>query len=210
MYDNYAINLDNFNNSILKGTANENTLNEFLDKNKMLPGMIDAVAELQKLSDQTPNQNSRDILANIQSKNKENVAALQKSVLQLQSQNKTFKNIIKDITSPGMHKGIIEVLEQYIDVSKKVHSITKEERKKIIHIIKALPLTIEGLAGFDKAVIADGGLLLTEIDMKTMRSRKINNLLVTGDIIDINRPSGGYSLMLCWTTGYIAGCSVSS
>ncbi len=124
--------------------------------------------------------------------------------------NKTFKNIIKDITPPGMHKGIIEVLEQYIDVSKKVHSITKEERKKIIHIIKALPLTIEGLAGFDKAVIADGGLLLTEIDMKTMRSRKINNLLVTGDIIDINRPSGGYSLMLCWTTGYIAGCSVSS
>jgi predicted flavoprotein YhiN len=59
--------------------------------------------------------------------------------------------------------------------------------------------------GFDRAVVADGGLPLSEVDMKTMRSRKVKNLLVTGDLLHINRPSGGYSLQLCWSTGYVAG-----
>jgi predicted flavoprotein YhiN len=45
--------------------------------------------------------------------------------------------------------------------------------------------------------------------MKTMRSKVIPNLFVTGDLLNIKRPSGGYSLQLCWTTGYVAGNSVS-
>ena len=59
--------------------------------------------------------------------------------------------------------------------------------------------------GFDKAVVADGGLPLTDIDMKTMRVKGVANLLVAGDILHVTRPSGGYSLQLCWTTGYVAG-----
>ncbi len=59
--------------------------------------------------------------------------------------------------------------------------------------------------GYDRAVVADGGVPLSEIDTKTMRSKKIENLFVTGDLLHINRPSGGYSLQLCWTTGYVAG-----
>jgi predicted flavoprotein YhiN len=54
-------------------------------------------------------------------------------------------------------------------------------------------------------VVADGGVPLGEIDMRTMRSNKCANLLLTGDLLHINRPSGGYSLQLCWTTGYVAG-----
>jgi predicted flavoprotein YhiN len=59
--------------------------------------------------------------------------------------------------------------------------------------------------GFDRAVVADGGVPLEEIDMRTMRSKKVKNLFVTGDLLHINRPSGGFSLQLCWTTGYVAG-----
>ncbi len=66
-------------------------------------------------------------------------------------------------------------------------------------------MTISGLMGYDRAVVADGGIPLSEIDMKTMKSKKVKNLSVTGDLLNINRPSGGYSLQLCWTTGYIAG-----
>ena len=62
--------------------------------------------------------------------------------------------------------------------------------------------------GFDRAVVADGGISLKEIDMRTMRSLKYENLYITGDLLHINRPSGGYSLQLCWTTGYVAGMSV--
>ena len=66
-------------------------------------------------------------------------------------------------------------------------------------------MTISGLMGIDRAVVVDGGVDLSEIDTKTMRSKLFENLFVTGDLLHINRPSGGYSLQLCWTTGYVAG-----
>jgi predicted Rossmann fold flavoprotein len=125
------------------------------------------------------------------------------------NKNKTLKNVVKEFVFNGMQKGVTTILEKYMDVDTKVHSVTKEERKKIVHLLKALPLTIEGLMGFDRAVVADGGVPLEEIDMKTMRSKKVSNLLVTGDLLHINRPSGGYSLQLCWTTGYVAADSVN-
>lgn len=119
--------------------------------------------------------------------------------------NKVFKNIIRSIVPDGMHKGILTLLALQMDVTTKVHSITKEDRKNIVRFLKALPLTITGLMGFDRAVVADGGVPLEEIDLKTMRSKKVSNLFVTGDLLHINRPSGGYSLQLCWSTGYVAG-----
>lgn len=126
------------------------------------------------------------------------------------NKNKAFKNIIKDIVPAGMHKGVETVLSGHLDITTKVHSITKEERKKIVHVLKALPLTIDGLMGFDRAVVADGGIPLEEIDTRTMKSKKVNNLFITGDLLHINRPSGGYSLQLCWTTGYVAASGVAN
>jgi predicted flavoprotein YhiN len=69
-------------------------------------------------------------------------------------------------------------------------------------------MSVEGLMGLDKAVVTSGGVALEEVDFKTMTSRLYPNLHLIGDILDINRPTGGYSLQLCWTTGYIAGESV--
>jgi predicted flavoprotein YhiN len=93
----------------------------------------------------------------------------------------------------------------WIPPSTKVHSIKKEERKNLAEMLKKLPLTVQGLMGFDRAVVADGGVVLKEIDNKTFRSKIIENLFVTGDLLHINRPSGGYSLQLCWTSGWVAG-----
>jgi predicted Rossmann fold flavoprotein len=121
------------------------------------------------------------------------------------NKNKTLKNIISELVPAGITKGMLILLNQYMDVETKVHSVTKEDRKKIVNLFKALPITITGLMGLDRAIVADGGLPLTEVDMKTMRSKKINNLFVTGDLLHINRPSGGFSLQLCWSTGYVAG-----
>ena len=121
------------------------------------------------------------------------------------NKNKALKNIIKEIVPEGIHKGVLTLLAEYMDVAIKVHSVSKEDRKYIVRVLKALPLTIDGLMGFDRAVVADGGVQLEEIDFKTMRSKKVSNLLVTGDLLHINRPSGGYSLQLCWSTGYVAG-----
>lgn len=121
--------------------------------------------------------------------------------------NKMLKTTIKEIVPTGMHDAIMMLLPE-IDFEKKVHSITRDERKKIVQLLKELPVSIAGLMGYDRAVVADGGVTLSEIDTKTMRSKKIANLFVTGDLLHINRPSGGFSLQLCWTTGYVAGISV--
>ncbi len=135
------------------------------------------------------------------------LGALEKTVINVfdKNKNKALKNIIKEVVPDGTHKGVLLLLEDKMDVTKKVHSVTKEERKVLVRLLKALPLTIEGLMGFDRAVVADGGVPLGEVDTKTLRSKKVPNLFITGDLLHINRPSGGYSLQLCWTTGWVAG-----
>ncbi|MEK7135232.1 MAG: NAD(P)/FAD-dependent oxidoreductase, partial [Patescibacteria group bacterium] len=62
--------------------------------------------------------------------------------------------------------------------------------------------------GEDKAITTSGGISLEEVDFKTMQSRLYPNLYVVGDVLNINRSSGGYGLQLCWTTGYVAGNSI--
>lgn len=134
---------------------------------------------------------------------------LEKKILSVfeNNKNKTFKNIVKEFVPDGMADAVLSLLpETFAD--KKVHSVLKEDRKKIIHLLKGMPTTIVGLMGYDRAVVADGGVPLTEIDTKTMESKKVKNLYITGDLLHINRPSGGFSLQLCWTTGFVAGENV--
>lgn len=115
-----------------------------------------------------------------------------------------FATVIKRLAPLGTATTILQLLP-HIDPLKKIHSVSREERRALVHLLKALPLTITGLMGYERAVVADGGLVLKEVEGKTMRSRKHANLFVTGDLLHISRPSGGYSLQLCWTTGWVAG-----
>lgn len=120
------------------------------------------------------------------------------------NKNRDLKNVMKVIAPTGTAPAILSLLPT-IDQTKKVHSISKGERKKMVDLLKALPVTVTGLMGFNRAVVTDGGLSISEVDGKTMCSRKYGNLYVTGDILNISRPSGGFSLQLCWTTGWVAG-----
>ena len=136
--------------------------------------------------------------------------ALDKRILKIfeKTKNKNIKNALYEL----LPKKIAEVIHDLLrleEINKKVHSITTEERKRLLLLLKHLPLEIEGLMGMDRAVIADGGVPLEEIDTRSMQSKIIKNLYVTGDMLHINRPSGGYSLQLCWTTGFVAGKSAS-
>jgi predicted Rossmann fold flavoprotein len=137
------------------------------------------------------------------------IGDLEKRIIKIfdNNKNKIFKNIIKEFVPDGMSLAF-ETIIDFIDLDTKVHSIKKEDRRKIVDLLKAVPITVEGLMGLDRAVVVDGGVALSEIDMKTMRSKKFSNLYVTGDLLHLNRNSGGYSLQICWTTGYIAGISV--
>lgn len=124
-----------------------------------------------------------------------------------ENKNKDFINLLDDIVPHGLDKTIFSMLE-FSDPRIKSHSVGKVARKKLVHILKGVEVNISGLMGYDRAVVSDGGVVLGEIDTRTMRSKLFPNLYCTGDVLHINRPSGGYSLQLCWTTGYVAGNSV--
>ncbi len=122
--------------------------------------------------------------------------------------NKKFKNAITEIIPAAFVPVTLE--KSGIDTDTFCHSVTREERLALIKIFKDLQIHPTGLLGADKAIITSGGVALTEVDFRTMRSRLIPNLYLVGDILNIDRPSGGYSLQLCWTTGWVAGNSVNS
>lgn len=137
------------------------------------------------------------------------LGSLEKQIIKIfnANKNKTLATVFKLIAPPGTAKAIAPLLSG-IDFTIKVHSVTKESRKKIVDLLKALPVTITNLMGYDRAVVADGGVALEEIDQRTMRSKLFSNLYIIGDLLHINRPSGGFSLQLCWTTGFCAGNAV--
>ena len=87
----------------------------------------------------------------------------------------------------------------------KAHSVTRDDRRAMARAAKALPLTVTGLLGFERAVVADGGVPLSAIDTRTFAAKKFPNLFLSGDVLDVRRPSGGFSLQLCWTSGAVAG-----
>jgi predicted Rossmann fold flavoprotein len=120
--------------------------------------------------------------------------------------NKQFKNVLSPFLPTNLANGIVS--QGTIPPDLPCHSITKEARKALGTKLKHLTVTVSHLLGVDKAIVTSGGVDLTEIDFRTMVSRKYTNLYVIGDLLNIDRPSGGYSLQLCWTTGYVAGTSV--
>ncbi len=117
--------------------------------------------------------------------------------------NKKLKNSLDEIIPSAIVPIIIE--QSGINTDTFCHSVTREERLSLVKLLKDVRMEAIGLLGTDKAIVSSGGVALHEIDWKTMRSRKISNLHIIGDVLNIDRPSGGYSLQLCWTTGWVAG-----
>jgi hypothetical protein len=122
--------------------------------------------------------------------------------------NKMIKNSLSDLIPSALVTPVLE----YAGINPETfgHSLKREERLALIRIIKALPVRVSGLLGLEKAIITSGGVSLDEIDFKTMRSKKFKNLYIVGDLLNINRPSGGYSLQICWTTGFVAGSAAAA
>ncbi len=118
-------------------------------------------------------------------------------------QNKQIRNCLNGLVIGGLAPILIKLAN--LNPEKAVNLLERKERLALGKLIKNLPMSVSGLMGLHKAVVTSGGADLTEIDLKTMRSRLHNNLFLIGDVLNINRPSGGYSLQLCWTTGFVAG-----
>ena len=131
-------------------------------------------------------------------------SALDKKLQQvLKSGAKQIKNSLDGLVMPKF-KLVLFKLSQ-IDPEKKSSLISRQERLALVKLLKNFKLKIKALAGFDKAMITSGGAVLTEIDPRTMRSKIISNLFISGELLDLAGPTGGYNLQICWTSGYVAG-----
>ncbi len=135
--------------------------------------------------------------------------ALDKKVIDVfeKGKNKMIKNNIGDLVQPRL--GHVLLALAGVDPTVPLHQLKRDDRMAFVSLLKDVPMSVSGLLGEDKAVVTGGGVDLKEIEFKTMRSKKFDNLFLAGDILDFDRPSGGFSLQICWTTGYVAGSSAA-
>lgn len=117
--------------------------------------------------------------------------------------NKEFRNALNDLLPQKMIPVIIAL--SGIDENKKVHQVTKEEREKLVDLIKGLEITISGFMPIDIAIVTSGGINIKEIDPKTMKSKIVNGLYVAGELLDVDAYTGGYNLQIAFSTGVAAG-----
>jgi predicted Rossmann fold flavoprotein len=123
----------------------------------------------------------------------------------VEDSNKKLKNVLSRLVPSFLVSVILELSE--IDGETFNHSLSSENRVRLVKYMKEIKLHVKGLQGKEKAIVSSGGVPLTEVDTKTMESKIVPGLYLVGDVLNIDRPSGGYSLQLCWTTGWVAGGS---
>ena len=117
--------------------------------------------------------------------------------------NKQFKHSLDKILPQKMIPVIIE--QSKIEPEKRVNEVTKEERKRLITLLKNFEITIKGFRPVEEAIITSGGINIKEINPKTMESKLIKGLYFAGEIIDVDAYTGGFNLQIAYSTGYTAG-----
>ncbi len=95
-----------------------------------------------------------------------------------------------------------------ISAEKSVNAVTKEERGKLVKTLKNMPIKAESLRGFEEAIITSGGIELSEVNPKTMESKKIAGLKFAGEVLDVDAFTGGFNMQIAFATGYAAGNSI--
>jgi predicted Rossmann fold flavoprotein len=123
----------------------------------------------------------------------------------IEESNKLIKNTLAHVIASSLVAPLLEMAEIAGDTPN--HSVSRDQRLTLVKLLKAIPLNVKGLLGANKAIVSSGGVDLKEVNFKTMESRLVPGLYFVGDVLNIDRPSGGYSLQLCWTTGYVSGSS---
>ena len=121
--------------------------------------------------------------------------------------NKDFRKSLASLLPKDMIPIFIEL--SGIDPNKKCHSVSKAERSRLLQLFKGMELQVSGVGNFKRAIVTSGGVALKDIDMRSMRSKKLKNLYFAGEMIDLDGPTGGFNLQVCWSTGYLAGVSVA-
>ena len=123
-----------------------------------------------------------------------------------QYRNRTMENALTDLLPRSMIPVVLRKLSIPLDLP--AHSLRKEQRKSILSLLKAFPVSISGKRPVAEAIITSGGVRTAEIDPKTMESKLVKGLYFAGEIIDCDAYTGGFNLQIAWSTAYAAGTAV--
>ena len=95
-----------------------------------------------------------------------------------------------------------------IPENKPVNTITREERKRLVALLKAFPVAVSGFRPIEEAIVTSGGVSTKEINPRTMESKLVSGLFFAGEVLDVDGYTGGFNLQIAWSTGYVAGNSI--
>ena len=121
-------------------------------------------------------------------------------------QNRAMENALTDLLPRSMIPVVLRRLD--IDPAMQANSLTKQKRRALVDLLKGFSVEITGKRPVAEAIITSGGVKTSEIDPKTMESKKVPGLYFAGEIIDCDAYTGGFNLQIAWATAYAAGMSV--
>ncbi len=121
-------------------------------------------------------------------------------------QNRDFLNALSDLVP----KSLIPVLVRIsgIPPHTKVHSVTRDQRRKLVSLLKAFPVSVSGPRPVADAIVTSGGVDVKQVNPRTMESKLIRGLYFAGEVLDVDAYTGGFNLQIAWATGRCAGMSV--
>lgn len=124
-----------------------------------------------------------------------------------EAKNRQYKNALNHLLPSKLIPVMIE--RSGISPEKQVNEITREERKRLVEAVKSFTLTINGLRGFNEAIITQGGITVKEVNPSTMESKLLKKLYFAGEVLDLDAVTGGFNLQIAWSTGVLAGRSAA-
>ena len=123
-------------------------------------------------------------------------------------QNRSMENALTDLLPRSMIPVVLRRLS--IDPEMQANSLTRQQRRSMVELLKAFSVEITGKRPVSEAIITSGGVKVSEIDPKTMESKLVSGLYFAGEIIDCDAYTGGFNLQIAWSTAYAAGLAISA
>lgn len=122
-------------------------------------------------------------------------------------QNRDFENALVELLPRSMIPVIVR--RSGIPAEEKVHSITREQRRALLELMKRFPVEIACKAPVEEAIVTSGGVKVSEIEPGTMQSKRVHGLYVAGELLDVDAYTGGFNLQIAWATGRAAGLAAA-
>ena len=116
--------------------------------------------------------------------------------------NKNLDNALSDLLPQKLIHPFIKACG--LEYGEKANSVTRAQREVIVNTLKCLPVKVRGFRPIEEAIVTSGGVKTSEIDPKTMRSKRVNNLYFAGEVIDVDAYTGGFNIQIALSTGVCA------